>query len=101
MADVMSHEGDGVGDPPHQPPHRLHSSYESEVSEEQQTRLRSIIEIYFDFQDDQSLDEYQVVCAIVDRLTVDRYRDYKFKAHNHVKEHRPSCLYDELFFEEL
>ncbi|KAL2471212.1 hypothetical protein Adt_39348 [Abeliophyllum distichum] len=29
MADVMSYRGDGAGDPPHQPPHRLNLACES------------------------------------------------------------------------
>ncbi|KAL2474907.1 Uncharacterized protein Adt_35643 [Abeliophyllum distichum] len=46
---------------------------------------------------DWSSDEYRVVCAAVDHLVADRYRDYKLKAHNHLKLHGPSRSYDEIF----
>ncbi|KAL2497896.1 hypothetical protein Adt_23446 [Abeliophyllum distichum] len=149
MADVMSHRGDGVEDPPQQPPHRLDSTCEfgeihhalvlpfmeneertmqpiwnntkyftclvgnqvrfttpscyhswTEVPEEQRARLRSIIKSYFDPQGDQSLDEYWVVCAAVDRLVADRYHDYNLKAHNHLKAHGPSRPYGEMSVED-
>ncbi|KAL2542966.1 hypothetical protein Adt_03944 [Abeliophyllum distichum] len=51
---------------------------------------------YFDIQDVRSPNEYQTACATVDRLTIDCYRDYKLKAHNHLKEHEPSRLYGKL-----
>ncbi|KAL2505159.1 hypothetical protein Adt_20780 [Abeliophyllum distichum] len=69
-------------------------------SDEQQARLRSIIESYFDLQGDQSFDNYWAVCAAIDRLAADRYRDYKLKAHNNLKEHKPSRSYDVLSAEE-
>ncbi|KAL2466543.1 Uncharacterized protein Adt_42394 [Abeliophyllum distichum] len=68
----------------------------TEVTEEQPAWLRSIIDSYFDLQDDRSSDEYQIVCAAVDCLAVDRYRDYKLKAHNHLKAHGPNRPYDKL-----
>ncbi|KAL2534105.1 hypothetical protein Adt_07456 [Abeliophyllum distichum] len=110
MAGVMSHEGDGAGNLPQQPLHRLASTCESvrfivppcypswtEVLEEQRARLRNIIESYFDLHGDHSPDEYRMVCAAVDRLAADRYRDYKIKAHNHLKridpaDHTARCL---------
>ncbi|KAL2518242.1 hypothetical protein Adt_14489 [Abeliophyllum distichum] len=164
MADVMSHGGDGAGDPSQQLSHRLalglrsprqgdgvsleastlrwfgrltgrchflslvectmqpirntvkyftclvenqmrftvHPCYPSwtEVSEEQRARLRSIIESYFDLQGDRSPDEYREVCAAVDRLVTNRYRDYKLKAHNHLKAHGPSRPYGEMSAED-
>ncbi|KAL2542475.1 Uncharacterized protein Adt_03453 [Abeliophyllum distichum] len=51
---------------------------------------------YFDLQNDWSPDKYHAFCAFVDFLAADRYRDYKFKAHNHLKEHGPSRPYGEL-----
>ncbi|KAL2506788.1 Uncharacterized protein Adt_22409 [Abeliophyllum distichum] len=39
-----------------------------EVPEEQRTRLRSIIDSYFDLQSDRLSDEYRTVCLAVDRL---------------------------------
>ncbi|KAL2454971.1 hypothetical protein Adt_47528 [Abeliophyllum distichum] len=48
-----------------------------------------MLQSYFDFQGD-AIDQYWAVCAAVDRLAVDRYRDYKLKAHNHLKAHIPS-----------
>ncbi|KAL2457012.1 Uncharacterized protein Adt_46514 [Abeliophyllum distichum] len=68
--------------------------YWTEVLEVQRAQLHSIIE------DDRSPNEYQTVCAAVDRLTADCYRDYKLKAHNHLKEHGPSRLYGKLSVEE-
>ncbi|KAL2480043.1 hypothetical protein Adt_33009 [Abeliophyllum distichum] len=56
----------------------------TEVLEKQRARLRSIIE------GDRSPNEYQVVCAAIDRLATDRYRDYKLKAHKHLKVHEPN-----------
>ncbi|KAL2525437.1 Uncharacterized protein Adt_10491 [Abeliophyllum distichum] len=56
----------------------------TEVQEEQRLRLHRIIE------GDRSPDEYRAVCATVDRLAADRYRDYKLKVHNHLKAHGPS-----------
>ncbi|KAL2542621.1 hypothetical protein Adt_03599 [Abeliophyllum distichum] len=44
-----------------------------EVLEEQRARLRSIIESYFDLQDDRSPDKCRTVCAAVDHLAADRY----------------------------
>ncbi|KAL2526872.1 hypothetical protein Adt_11926 [Abeliophyllum distichum] len=40
--------------------------------------------------------KYQAVCAAVDYLAVDCYRDYKLKTRNHLKAHRPSRPYDEM-----
>ncbi|KAL2533364.1 hypothetical protein Adt_06715 [Abeliophyllum distichum] len=100
MADVMSHGGNSAGDPPQQSSHRLASACESEVPEEQRTRLCSIIESYFDLQGDRLPDEYMAICAAVDRLVADRYCDYKLKAHNHLKAHRPSRPYDEMSAED-
>ncbi|KAL2465975.1 hypothetical protein Adt_41826 [Abeliophyllum distichum] len=58
--------------------------------------LRSIIESYFDLQGDRLPNEYWAVYATVDRLAANHYQDYKLKAHNHLKAHRPSSPYDEL-----
>ncbi|KAL2480517.1 hypothetical protein Adt_33483 [Abeliophyllum distichum] len=55
---------------------------------------------YFDLQGNRSPDEYWAVCAVVDHLAADHYRDYKFKAHNHLKEHRLSRPYGEMSAEE-
>ncbi|KAL2486278.1 hypothetical protein Adt_31034 [Abeliophyllum distichum] len=59
-----------------------------------------MLQSYFDFQEDRLPDEYRAVCATVDRLTVDRYRDYKLKTHNHLKAHGPSCPYGEIYAED-
>ncbi|KAL2486537.1 hypothetical protein Adt_31293 [Abeliophyllum distichum] len=56
--------------------------------------LRSIIKGH------QSPNEYRTVCAAVDHLAADRYRDYKLKVHNHFKEHRPSRPYSKLSAED-
>ncbi|KAL2453283.1 Uncharacterized protein Adt_49217 [Abeliophyllum distichum] len=112
MADVILHESDGAGHPPHQPPCQLDSLYKStpmskqrdicqginfekvpnrnrplfiafnnvehtKVPQEQRAWFCSIIESYFDLQDDQSLDEYWAMCAAVDCLADDHYRDKK------------------------
>ncbi|KAL2526657.1 hypothetical protein Adt_11711 [Abeliophyllum distichum] len=79
MADVMSHEGDGAGDSPQQPPHRLDSTYEYGQSVP---------------------DEYRAVCATVDCLAADHYRDYKLKVHNHLKAHGPSRPYGDMSVED-
>ncbi|KAL2471541.1 hypothetical protein Adt_39677 [Abeliophyllum distichum] len=50
-----------------------------EVLKEQQACLHSIIETYFDLQDDRSSDEYPTVYTVVDRLAANCYRDYKLK----------------------
>ncbi|KAL2466727.1 Uncharacterized protein Adt_42578 [Abeliophyllum distichum] len=160
MADVMSHGGDGVGDPPQHPSHRLASACESGnnfrsnspppkrrgisrginleivwqangkmplpiVSKHNPigsnakyfTRLvgnqvRFIMppcypswtevpeEHYFNLQGDRSPDEYCVVFAAVDRLAADCYRDYKLKAHNHLKAHGPSRPFGEMSAED-
>ncbi|KAL2497382.1 hypothetical protein Adt_22932 [Abeliophyllum distichum] len=42
MTDVMLHGCDGAGDPPHQPPHWLHSSCESASSSKQRGISRGI-----------------------------------------------------------
>ncbi|KAL2480741.1 Uncharacterized protein Adt_33707 [Abeliophyllum distichum] len=68
----------------------------TEVPEDQQVLVTSIIESYFDLQDDQSLDEYREACTAVDRVATDRYRDYKLKAHNHLKPHKSSRPYSKL-----
>ncbi|KAL2474821.1 hypothetical protein Adt_35557 [Abeliophyllum distichum] len=65
----------------------------TEVLEEQWTWLHRIIKSYFDLQGDRSLDDYQVVRATIDRLATARYRDYKFRAHNHLKAYGPSRPY--------
>ncbi|KAL2485671.1 Uncharacterized protein Adt_30427 [Abeliophyllum distichum] len=52
----------------------------TEVPEEQLARLQLL----------RLPDKYQAVCAAVDRLVADRYRDYKLKVHNYLKEHGPS-----------
>ncbi|KAL2480128.1 Uncharacterized protein Adt_33094 [Abeliophyllum distichum] len=57
-------------------------------------------ESYFDLQSDWSPDEYQMVYAAVDRLVANFYGDYKFKAHNHLKEHGPSRPYGKLSTEQ-
>ncbi|KAL2525428.1 Uncharacterized protein Adt_10482 [Abeliophyllum distichum] len=62
----------------------------TEVPVEQRARLRSIIE------GDRSPHEYRAVCADVDCLAADRYRDYKLKAYNHLKAHEPSQPYGEM-----
>ncbi|KAL2471163.1 hypothetical protein Adt_39299 [Abeliophyllum distichum] len=51
---------------------------------------------YFDLQDDPSSDEYRAICATVDRLAADPYRDYKLKAHNHLIAHGLSRPYIEM-----
>ncbi|KAL2525484.1 Uncharacterized protein Adt_10538 [Abeliophyllum distichum] len=58
-------------------------------------------ESYFDLQGDRSPDEYRAVCAAVDRLATNCYRDYKLKAHNHLKAHGPSRPYGEMSAEDL
>ncbi|KAL2471753.1 hypothetical protein Adt_39889 [Abeliophyllum distichum] len=75
MADVMLHRSDGAGNPLHQPPHRLHSSCVS-------GRLVAR--------------QVPAICATVDHPAVDRYLDYKLKAHKNLKEHGPSHPYGEL-----
>ncbi|KAL2542422.1 Uncharacterized protein Adt_03400 [Abeliophyllum distichum] len=72
----------------------------TEVPEQQRAQLRSIIESYFDLQGDRSPDEYRPVCADVDHLAADRYRDYKLKAHSHLKAYGPSRPYGELSAED-
>ncbi|KAL2526274.1 hypothetical protein Adt_11328 [Abeliophyllum distichum] len=76
----MSYGGDGARDPLQQPPHRLDSA---------SPPLKRW--------DDQSPDEYRAVYTAVDRLVADRYRDYKIKAHNHLKAHGPSRPYGEMY----
>ncbi|KAL2469757.1 Uncharacterized protein Adt_37893 [Abeliophyllum distichum] len=45
---------------------------------------------------DRSSDEYRMVCAVVNRMTANCYRDYKLKTHNHLKTYGPSRLYSEM-----
>ncbi|KAL2480307.1 hypothetical protein Adt_33273 [Abeliophyllum distichum] len=97
MADVISYRGDGAGDPPHQLPRRFDSSGESVPPSKQWGISQGInLESYFDLQGDRSRNEYRAVCAAVDRLVADRYRDYEFKAHNHLKAHGPRRPYGEM-----
>ncbi|KAL2487048.1 hypothetical protein Adt_31804 [Abeliophyllum distichum] len=51
----------------------------TEVLEEQRALLRCIIESYFDLQGDRLPDQYRAVCATVDYLAANRYRNYKLK----------------------
>ncbi|KAL2505979.1 hypothetical protein Adt_21600 [Abeliophyllum distichum] len=60
-----------------------------------------MLQSYFDFQGDQSPDEYRSVCTAINRMVADRYQDYKLKAHNHLKAHELSHLYGELSSENL
>ncbi|KAL2481030.1 hypothetical protein Adt_33996 [Abeliophyllum distichum] len=111
----MSHRGDGACDLPHQPPRRLDFVLRDcrvhrvsllpfldrgSIPEEQWAQLCSIIESYFDLEGDCSPDKYKAVCAVVNFLVADRYRDYKLKAHNHLKENGSSHPYGELSVEE-
>ncbi|KAL2527271.1 hypothetical protein Adt_12325 [Abeliophyllum distichum] len=84
IVDVISHGGDGAGDPPQQPSHRLASA----------------CECYFNLQGDRSPNEYRMVCAAVDRLAANRYHDYKLKVYNHLKAHGPSRPYDKISTED-
>ncbi|KAL2485650.1 Uncharacterized protein Adt_30406 [Abeliophyllum distichum] len=63
-------------------------------------RDRISLESYFNLQGDRSPNEYRAVYAAVDNLTVDRYRDYKLKAHNYLKAHGPNLPYNEMSTED-
>ena len=44
--------------------------------------------------------EYQLIQVGVDRLTADRYRDYKNRAHSYYEEHGPTSSYDTIGMED-
>ncbi|KAL2533258.1 hypothetical protein Adt_06609 [Abeliophyllum distichum] len=119
MADVMSHGGDGTGDPLHHLPRRLDSACEfapsfkqrgisrglnlgrftvpsccpswTEVLEEQRAQLRSVIE---------TIGHPTSIGLSVPHLAANCYRDYILKAHKHLKKHRPSRPYGQLAAED-
>ncbi|KAL2505299.1 hypothetical protein Adt_20920 [Abeliophyllum distichum] len=55
-----------------------------------------MLQSYFDLQGERSTDEYRTVYAVADCLAANCYRNYKLKAHNHLKEHGLSRPYGEL-----
>ncbi|KAL2526038.1 Uncharacterized protein Adt_11092 [Abeliophyllum distichum] len=140
----MSHGGDGAGDPPQQPSHRIASVCECsnnirsnspspkrrgisrDINLEMVSQANGNMPLpicivqpiknnakYFTrlvgnqvrfivppcypswTEDNRSPNEYWAVCA-----TVDRYRDYKLKAHNHLKAHGTSRPYGEMSVED-
>ncbi|KAL2491871.1 Uncharacterized protein Adt_27499 [Abeliophyllum distichum] len=96
MADIMFHEGDSVGDPPqlHPTSYRIHAKRQGYLSMHYSRKEvpKSSRHDYVALSKTTSI----AVCAAVNGLAVDCYRDYKLKVYNHLKEHGPRHSYGEL-----